>query len=69
MHNIKVPFFMPEFSISKIIFYHFHVDKNEVKSGIVCDMIIVCELMLQLGLSFDFKRQVLQWYVATVPMK
>ena len=32
-------------------------------------MIIGRDLMVQLGLAADFKRQVIQWYVATVPMK
>ena len=32
-------------------------------------MIIGRDLMVQLGLSDDFKRQVLQWYGATVHMK
>ena len=32
-------------------------------------MIIYCDLMVQLGLTYDFKRQVLQWYRATVHMK
>ena len=59
-HNIKVPFCMPEFSISKIILYHFHVDNNEGESGIVYDMIIVFDLMLQLGLSDNFRCQLLQ---------
>ena len=32
-------------------------------------MIIGCELMAHLGLVANFKRQVLQWDGATVPMK
>ena len=32
-------------------------------------MIIFTDLMVQLFLSSDFKRQVLQWYGVTVPMK
>ena len=32
-------------------------------------MIIGRDLMVQLGLTADFKRQVLQWDVATVHMK
>ena len=32
-------------------------------------MIIDCDLMVQLGLTAEFKRQVLQWNGATVHMK
>ena len=32
-------------------------------------MIIGRDLMVQLGLTADFKRQVLQWDGTTVPMK
>ena len=69
MHEIKVPFFMQDFSSSSIIEHRFHVDKNNGESGIGYDMIIGCKLMVQLGLMADFKRQVLQWDGATVPMK
>ena len=60
-HDGKVPFCMPELSGSKIINHRFHVDNNEGKSGIGCYMIIGRDLMLKLGLTADFKRQVLQW--------
>ena len=68
-YGVKVPLFMPEFSSSKIISHRFHVDKTEVESGIGYYMIIVHDLMVQIGLSNDFKRQVLQWDGATVPTK
>ena len=32
-------------------------------------MIIVCDLMVQLGLLVDFKRQVLQWDGDNFPIK
>ena len=32
-------------------------------------MIIVCDLMVQLGLLTDFKHRVLKWDGVTVPMK
>ena len=32
-------------------------------------MIIICDLMVQLGLSVNFKRQFIQWDGVTVPMK
>ena len=54
--DVKVPFFMPEFSSSKIISHHFHVDNNESESGIGYYTIIDINLMVRLGLSTDFKR-------------
>ena len=69
MHDVKVPFCIPEFSNSKIISHHFHVDKNEGKSGIVYDMIIGCYLVVQLVLLVEFNHQVLQWNGITAPMK
>ena len=60
---------MPEFSSSKIINHHFHVDNEKGESGIGYDMTIGCDLMVQLGLTADFKHQVLQWDGATVHLK
>ena len=56
-YDVKVPFCMLEFSSSKIISHHFHVDNDEGKLGIVYDMIIDHSLMVKLGLSEKFKRQ------------
>ena len=60
---------MPGLSNRKIINHQFHVDKNEGELGIGYDMIIGRDLMVQLGLTANFKRQVLQWDGATVHMK
>ena len=49
--------------------HQLNIDKNEGESGIVYDNIFGCDLMVKLGISADFKRQVLQWDGATVPMK
>ena len=68
-HDVKVPFCMPELSRSKIINHCFHVDNHKGKSGIGYDMIIDHDLMVQLGLTSDFKRQLLQWDGDTVQMK
>ena len=68
-HDVKVPFCIPELSISKIINHYFHVDNDKRESGIGYDTIIGRDLMVQLGLTADFKRQVLQWYGATVHIK
>ena len=60
---------MPGFSSSKIINHRFHVANDKGKSGIGYDMIIGRDLMVQLGLTDDFKRQALQWDGATVHIK
>ena len=60
MHDIKVHFCKPDFSIIKIVQYRFHIDNNEGELGIVYDIIIGCDLMVQLGLSEDLKYQFLQ---------
>ena len=57
----KVPFCVPEFSISKIINHFFHVDNYKGESGIGYDIIIGRCLMVQLVLTSNFKRQVLKW--------
>ena len=68
-HDLKVPFCMPELYGRKIINHLFHVDNDEGESVIVYDMIIGHDLMVQLGLMDDFKRQVLQWDGTNVHMK
>ena len=49
--------------------HRFHIDKNEGQLVIGYDIIIGRDLMVQLGLSAEFKRQVLEWDGVTVPMK
>ena len=68
-HDVKVHFCMPEFSSSKIINHCFHVNNNKGELVIGYDMIIVRDLMVQIGLMANFKRQVIQWYGAIVHMK
>ena len=59
---------MAFFSISKILPHQFYVDKKgESENGYA--MIIGREIMVQIGLMEDFKRQVLQWDVYAIPMK
>ena len=60
---------MPEFSSIKIIEHRFHVENEKGESGIGYYTNIGRELMVQLGMEADFKRQVLQWYGTTVHMK
>ena len=68
-HDFNVPFFIPEFSSSKIISHRFHVDNNEGESFISYDMIIGCDLMTKIGPLADFNYIVLQWDGIIVPMK
>ena len=50
---------MTELSGSKVIDHRFHVDNDEGESGICYDMIIGRDVMVQLGHTDNFKRQVL----------
>ena len=68
-NSVKLPFCMPEFSSSKTMNHCFNVDIDKGESGIGYDMIIGRGMMVQLGLTSDFKRQVFQWDGATVHMK
>ena len=68
-HDVKVPFCVPELSISNIINHRFRVDNDKGESGIGYDMIIGRDLMVQLGLTAHFTRQELQWGGDTVYMK
>ena len=68
-HDVKVPFCMPEFCVNKITNHRFHVDNYEGELGISYYMIIGRDLMVQLGLTADFKRQFLQWDGTNVHMK
>ena len=68
-YDVKVLFFLPEFSSRKIILHHFHVDNNNFGSDIGYEMIIICDLMVYIGLMDYFKRQVLQWYSTEIIMK
>ena len=68
-HDVKVPFCMPYFSSSKIINHRLHVTNDKCESGIGYDMIIGRDLVVQIGPTANFKRQVLQWYGATIHMK
>ena len=68
-HDVKVTFCIPELSSSKIINHRFHINNDKGESGIGYDMIIGRDLMVQLGLTANFKRQFLKWDGATVHMK
>ena len=68
-HDVKVPFCMPYFSSSNIINRHLHVNNNKGGSVIGYKMIMGRDLMLQLGLKAEFRRQYLQCGGATLYMK
>ena len=60
---------MPELSKSKIMNHRFYVDNDKCELGIGYYMIIGRDLMVQLGLIANFKRQILQWDGATIHME
>ena len=60
---------MPYFSSSKIKLHRFLLVNNEGKSYIGYEIIIGRNLMVQLGLSDEFKHQFLQWDGDKVLMK
>ena len=68
-HDVKVRFFMPEFSSSNIILHHFQIHNNDGKSVIGYCIIIGHKLMAQIRLLDEFKLPVLQWDGVTVTMK
>ena len=68
-HNVKVTFIMIELSSRKIITHSLQIYNAQDDSGIVYDMIIVCELMVQLVLKDDFGRQILECNDTAITMK
>ena len=60
---------MSKFSSIKIISHCFHVYKNEVEVGIVNDIIIDHDLVVQLGIQAGFKRRLLQGDDSLVQIK
>ena len=55
-HDVKVHFFMLEFSSSKIINHRFHVGKGKGELRIGYDMIICRDLMVQKSFTANFNR-------------
>ena len=45
-HDVKVSFFMPEFSIRNIVLHHFYVDSDEYELFIGHDMVIGRDLVV-----------------------
>ena len=60
---------MQYFSSSKFISYQFCIDNDEGKSGIVYEMIMGHDLMIQIGLAANFKSNVLEWDDDVMQMK
>ena len=69
INHVKVPFIMPYFNISKIITHWFHINNAGGHAEISYDMIIVCELMVQLFLKANFGLQILKWDETIIPKK
>ena len=69
IHDVNIPFFIPEYSSSKVIQHRFRVDIGIGESGIGYETIIGRDLIVKLGLSADFKCQFLQWDSVNVPKK
>jgi len=63
----KVQFILPEFDQNKVIEWKMHVDDSTADFNY--DMIIGTDLMVELGISIDFDKQVMTWENATVPLK
>ena len=49
--------------------HHFHVDNLRGDEGVVYDIIIGSDLILQLGMEADFGHQILEWYKTVLHMK
>ena len=60
---------MPDFCISNIITYGFHVDNIYINTVIGYGIIIEWNIISQIGLMSKFKHNILKCYVTTVPMK
>ena len=69
VYDVKVTFCMLDFPSSKIINHHFCVKNYRGELVIGYYIIIARDLMIQLGLTNNFKHQVLQWDGAIVHMK
>ena len=57
---------MTKFSSSKIITHCFHVENAQGDARIGYNMIIGCDLMVQLGLKANFESQILEWDEAVI---
>ena len=68
-HDVKLPFCIPDISISKIITHTFYVNNKEGDTGIGCDILIGQYLVVQLGKISDSKHNVIEWDSAVWPMK
>ena len=51
-----------------MITHRFHAENAQIDAGIVYGMIVDRDIMLQLGLKFNFERQILEWYETIITM-
>ena len=66
-HDVKVPFLMPQLSTRKMITHRFHIYNGYGVTFMVHEMIIVYDLMVQLGLIASFKCNLLEQDFSVVP--
>jgi hypothetical protein len=63
-----VTFSLPEFNLKKQISWLFHVN-NRLKTASTYDMIIVRDLLGELGMILNFNDKAVTWDTDTIPMK
>ena len=68
-HDVKFPFCMPEFSITKIITNQFYINDGEGDTLMGYEIIIGRDLMVQFEMISYFKRKSVEWYGGVVTMK
>ena len=56
-------------AIEKIIPRHFHVNNSELYQDLCYEIIIDCDLIVNLGLIVDFNNNIIECYGAFLPMK
>ena len=61
----KVQFFLPELYESRLIEWNIHVTEQKSK----CDLIIGQDLMTELGIIINFKKQCIKWDDTSIPIK
>ena len=67
-HYMEVPFCVPDFSVENNNTYSPRKNARD-DEGIVYDIILGRDLIIQLGLKVEFSRQVLEWYGTVEPIK
>jgi hypothetical protein len=66
--EVKVRFSLPDFKDSKIITHKFQIDESK-DDGIGYDAIIGRDLMIAMGITLNFKDEVIEWDQMVTPMQ